>query len=162
MPRPDRPWIKNSYTVSPEVDQAIRARAAALGVDTGTALDAIVWDALLKPTKEQVQDGSFTDDQLERMFAEEALQFLAGEQEIRHLAEQLNLAETPGSSLRKTRALVKRWQKMRRIDKDHQEALLSALGDGRWIPSILRYGQVEHTWFQPQDWFLSGSDDSEE
>lgn len=147
MPRPDRPWIKNSYTVSPEVDAAIRARAAALGVDTGTAVDAIVWDALLKPTETQMQAGSFPEDQLERMFAEDVLRLLETEEAIRQLADHLELAERPGANLRMVRALIKRWRKTRRIDKEHQELLLTALGDGTWVPAVLRLGVVDQEWF---------------
>ena len=145
--RPTRTWRPKTYTVSLEVAKAIAARAAELEVDPGTIVDVLIWEALLKPAETRLRAGSFSEDELERLFAEEVLALLQSPQSITDLAEALALGDTPIASLRMAQKLVKRWMRTRNIDKEHQQQLLTALDGGNWVPSILRVGLVEQDWF---------------
>jgi hypothetical protein len=150
MARPSRSWVRKTYTVSPEVEKAIAIRAAKQGIPTGTVVDILVWNTLLKPDEDRLKKGDSSNDQLERIFAEEVLARLDCKGAVDALAESLDLDDDEKVNLRKVQALVGRWRTTRLIEKDHQEALLAALDDGKWLPSILRNDLVDGGWFLPE------------
>ena len=145
--RPARLWKRKTYTVSPEVEKAIRVQAAEQDIDPGTVVDVLVWNTYLKPTEARMKQGGFTDEELERIFAEEVLARLDGDGAIEHLAESFAVMDDPRSNLREVRALVRRWRRARRIDKPYQAELFRAIDDGEWIPSLIIYGLADEDWF---------------
>jgi len=148
--RPSRSWVRKTYTVSSEVEKAIAIQAAEQGIDPGTVVDFLFWNTFLKPDVEQLKNGNFTEDELERIFAEEVLAHLDGEGGIEKFAVFMCMHDNENTNLRKVRGLVGRWRRTRHIDKGYQEELLNAFGDGFWLPSILKHGQVELDWFQSE------------
>lgn len=144
--RPPRGWERKTYTVSPEVALAVSLQAAKEGVDQGTVIDALIWNMMLKPSEEELKAGGLTDDQLERMFAEEVLEFLNSPDRIDCLSKHLSFEDEKESDLRQTQRLVKRWRTTRRIEKERQEELLSALGAVGWVPRMIV--AVDSSWFQ--------------
>lgn len=155
--RPTRNWVRKTYTVSEIVDTVVRAKAAQDDLDPGTVIDLLVWNALIKPNEEQLKQGGFEPQELERIFAEEALAEIQGEECIDLLMEQLLLSgsieegdppQSPSTIRRKVKALVRRWQRTRHIDKEHQVAVIQWLGDQSIVPSILRLKLVDQEWFE--------------
>ena len=160
MPRPTRSWVRKTYTVSPEVEKAIRMNAADLGVDEGTMVDILVWDALVKPDEDRYKAGGFSQQDLERIYAEEVIAILTDpltadslNLELASLIQFENKAGDPipdSANLRKVKDLVRRWCRTRQIEKNHQAAVNELLG-GKWIPSILKHEIVDQDWFLPQE-----------
>ena len=144
--RPARSWVRKTYTVSEQVDKAIRLLAAEQDLDPGTVVDLLVWNAILKPDEARLKRGGFTDDELERIFAEDVLAELQVAGAVENLAESLPLDSDENANLKQVRALVKRWRTTRRIDKVYQEAVVSALSDQGWIPVVFRQGLVDAEW----------------
>ena len=140
--------------MSPVVENAIRRCAAEQGIPEGTLVDSLVWKALVKPDEAKLKAGGFSQEELERIFAEEALELLDGEADLDDLASNITFKDENGfdlpdiANLRKVHALVKRWKITRLIEKDHQEAIVACLY-GAALPSILENHQVETEWFQP-------------
>lgn len=152
MGRPTRSWIRKTYTVSEMVEKAIAMRAAESGIDPGTVVDILVWEALLKPDEARHKAGGFNADELERMFAEEALAHL-DEGAVEDLACYITLSSNPDDddgNLRLVKRLVKRWRKTRLIEKDHQEAVFSVLNGRGFTPSLIEHRHVDLGWFQPE------------
>lgn len=144
--RPARSWVRKTYTVSEPVDKAIRLLAAEQDLDPGTVVDLLVWNAVLKPDEARLKRGGFTDDELERIFAEDVLAQLQIPGAVENLAECIALDSNENTNLRQVRALVKRWRTTRRIEKDHQEVLISVLDSNGWIPIIFQHGLVDAEW----------------
>lgn len=150
MARPSRSWVRKTYTVSPEVERAVSMRAGELGIDTGTVLDILAWNALLKPTEASRKPGGLSRQILERMFAEEVLALLENEEAMTLLRENWVMHSSDiseAATLRTLRTLIVRWRRTRHIDKDYQGMICTCLAD-IWIPSILRDGLVDEDWFQ--------------
>lgn len=145
--RHHRSWEKRTYTLSPEVARAVAVRAAESGLDPGTVVDTLIWSALLRPDDDQLTAGRFTDDQLERIFAEDVLAFINTNEKVIELSNHLLFDEDDGSDLHQTKKLVKRWRTTRRIEKERQEELLSALDAMGWRPRI--FAAVNGAWFLP-------------
>lgn len=144
--RPARPWVRKTYTVSEQVEKAIRVLAAEQDLDPGTLVDILVWNAVLKPDEARMKRGGFSDDELERIFAEDVLAQLQILGAVECLAECIALDSDENTNLKQVRALVKRWRTTRRIEKVYQEAVISALGDLGWIPLVFRQGLVDAEW----------------
>jgi len=150
MPRPSRTWVRKTYTVSPEVSKAIAARAAEQDIDPGTVMDVIVWNAILKPDAARLKRGGFSEEELERIFAEEVLEFLREPGSQEQLIERLPPESDLGNeheNLRLVRLWIKRWRKTRLIEKEFQEAIFWAMNDAGQVPSILGPGLVDANWF---------------
>jgi hypothetical protein len=137
MPRPYRSWIRKTYTVSEDVEAAIAMRAAKEGIETGTVVDIIVWNALLKPDEARIKAGDFTKEQVDRIFAEEALALLNGEPSIRRLASHLVLNDkSKEKNYMEIQRLVKQWKKARLIDSRYHQTLIDCFGVDGWVPSV--------------------------
>jgi hypothetical protein len=155
MGRPSRDWIRKTYTVSPVVEKAIKARAGELGIDEGTLVDAYAWRELVQPTASAFKNVKFTDEEMERIFAEEALQLLDKKDAIALLSEEIVPKGADGEDLpnaaasRVLETMLKRWRTMRIIDKEHQAAVKDILSNHEVVPSILKYGLVDEEWFLP-------------
>jgi hypothetical protein len=145
--RHSRNWIKGTYTLSPEVVRAVAVRAAQEGLDPGTIIDSLIWNAWLKPDEARLKAGGLTDDELERDFAEDVLAFIDTDEKVQWLSTTLWFDESKGSDLKQTQTLVKRWRTTRRIEKDRQEELLAALSAKDWFPRI--HAAVKGDWFLP-------------
>ena len=117
--RPQRSWIKKTYTVSLVVEKAIALRAAEQGIDPGTVIDILIWNTFLKPDEPRLERGGFTNDELDRIFAEEALTNLDDENSIRALASfissdwEADSLQSDEAHLRQVSKLVHRWRKTR-------------------------------------------------
>jgi hypothetical protein len=148
MGRPSRSWVRKTYTVSPQVEKAIALRAAEQGIDPGTVMDVLVWNALLKPDDAGLQKGGFTDEELERIFAEEAITHLVSENAIRDLANFIPVDGALGSLLKEAihlrfvSKLVGRWRKTRLIEKHYWRPVLSSLMGRGLAPRIVEHGLV--------------------
>lgn len=152
MSRPSREWVRKTYTVSPEVEIAIGSKASELGIDAGTVIDILVWDAMLKPPTALRKPGMLSNEVLERMFAEEVIPLLDDDEVIKKLAHySLSVSSREGrnANLQAVRSLVKRWRRTRRVEKEYQIDLVTGLGD-TWEPTMLRDGLVTLEWFQPE------------
>lgn len=149
MPRPSRSWTRSTFTISPEVDKAIRHRAVELGIDPGTVVDAIVWGALVKPNDEELRSTKCEGDLLERLFAEDVLCYLDTDKAIGEIAPDISYGFNSEIAFKETKKLVLRWRKTRRIDQKYKEHILSYFGDKNIVPQILRLGLVEAEWFEP-------------
>jgi len=150
MPRPTRSWVRKTYTVSPLVEQAIAFRAAEQGIDPGTVIDILVWNALVKPDEARLKQGGFTEEELERIFAEEVLDFLVGDEAIEALAEELTVVhEDDGANLKQVKNLVKRWRKTRQIETEYKESIHETYKNAGRSPSILECGCIKVDWLNP-------------
>jgi len=150
MARPSRSWVRKTYTISPEVEKAIAIRAAEQGIPPGTVVDIIVWNALVKPDVAQLKRGESSDEQLERIFAEDVLTHIGLKGGIDALADSMNLGDDERTNRRMVQALVSRWRTTRLIDKDHQEALLAALDGKSWLSTLQVNDLVDGKWFLPE------------
>jgi hypothetical protein len=149
--RPARAWVRKTYTVSEKVEEVIRIKAAELDVDPGTVVDILVWNAYIKPDQNRLQQGGFSEDELERIFAEEVLSLTEKESVVEEIADCIDLDPDAVKNLRKIRAMIKRWRKTRKIEKEYQRVLLSGIESGNWCPSIFRSGLVEEDWFEADE-----------
>lgn len=148
--RHPRDWEKKTYTLSPWVARTIAIRAVDEGLDPGTVVDTLIWNVLLNPTDEELKPGRYTNDQLERIFAEEVLAFLDTDEKIRELSTHLSLGGEDFDEeldLHQTRRLVKKWRTTRRIEKERQEELLAAFVPMGFHPRI-------HAAVDSASWFL--------
>ena len=156
MARPARSWVPKTYTVSPEVERTIAIKAAEQGLPPGTIIDILVWNAWLKPDEARLKMGGFSEDQLERIFAEEALEFLDGNEAVAELSEEIDLEGKDGDpladnlKLRVVLAMVKRWRTTRLIEKEHQAVVKSFLDNKNVVPSIYLHDLVDEDWFLPK------------
>lgn len=151
MPRPYREWTILNCTISPEVDQFLRQRAAALGIDTGTVLDGIVWRHHLQPSLQELKTGKLPPEVIERCFAEEALALLEEERAVQVLDEVLDIEAAPSIRRRKVQAIVRRWMKTREIPQEFKESVKEMMNQLEVVPSIIRTGAVDEEWFQPHE-----------
>jgi len=155
MPRPSRSWVRKTYTVSPVVENVIRRYAAAQGIPEGTLVDSIVWRALVKPDETRLKVGGFTDEELERIFAEEVLEHLGDDRSISSLFDEITLedkneVEIKGNArLCTIDAILKRWRTTRMIDKQYQVKAKEFLSNLGIIPKIFLQGLVDEEWFTP-------------
>jgi len=148
MPRPYREWTTLNCTISPEVEQFLRQRAAALGIDTGTALDEIVWRNHLQPSEEELRSGKLSPEVIERCFAEEALALLEDEKAVQVLDEVLDLEAAPSIRRRKIQALIRRWMKTREIPQEFKEGVREMMNQLNLVPEVLKTGAVQDEWFE--------------
>jgi len=148
MPRPYREWTTLNCTISPEVDQFLRQRAAALGIDTGTVLDAIVWRHHLQPSRQALESGKLPPEVIERCFAEEALALLEEEKAVQVLDEVLDIEAAPSIRRRKVQSLVRRWMKTREIPQEFKQTVQEMMSQLETVPQILRSGAVDESWFE--------------
>lgn len=148
MPRPYREWTTLSCTISPDVDQFLRQRAAAMGIDTGTVLDVIVWRQHLQPTEEDLRNGKLPTEIIERCFAEEALALLEEEKAVQVLDEVMDLEAAPSIRRRKVQALIRRWMKTREIPQEFKEAIRDTMNQLGLAPMVLVSGAVSDDWFE--------------
>lgn len=148
MPRPFREWTNLNCTISPEVDQFLRQRTAALGIDTGTVLDVIVWRQFLQPSLQALESGKLPPEVIERCFAEEALALLEDETAVQVLDEVLDFEAAPSIRRRKLQSLIRRWMKTREIPQEFKAAILDLMNEYRIVPLVLRSGAVSEEWFE--------------
>lgn len=147
MPRPFREWTTLNCTISPGVDQFLRHQAAAMGIDTGTVLDVLIWRSHLQPSREELESGKLSPEVLERCFAEEALTLLEDDKAIAALDEVLDFEGPQSVRRRKVRSHVRRWQKTRQIPQEFKfsvKEMMSLLED---VPLILKMDAVDEEWF---------------
>lgn len=151
MPRPYREWTTINCTISPEVDQFLRQRAALLSIDTGTVLDVIVWRQHLQPSKEDLRNGKLPTEVIERCFAEEALALLEEEKAVQVLDEVLDIEAAPSIRRRRIQALIRRWMKTREIPQEFKQAVQDMMNQLEVVPSIIKAGAVDEEWFEPHE-----------
>ena len=142
--RPNRSWVRTTYTVSPEVEKAIAIKAAEQGIDPGTVVDVIVWNALLKPDPGGSDSRGGTTEVQGRVFAEAALSRLEDPSMVMKLVDLL-YPKIAGSAnmmtpvqLQQTRRLVGTWKRTRVIDQQYCEAVatcIAAIGANTGIGS---------------------------
>ncbi len=151
MARPARSWVRKTYTVSPEVEKAIAMRAAEQGIDPGTVVDILYWNTFLKPDEARLKAGGFSDDELERIFAEEALDFFSEDATVANLADNLTLViGDEAANLKAVKTLLKRWRKTRLIEAEYKEGVFCTFQDGGRVPSILECGCIGVNWLNPE------------
>jgi hypothetical protein len=137
------------------VEKAIRVRAAELGIDEGTLVDSLAWTALLMPRGDNLKGVNLTDEMLERMFAEEALYHLQGDDALAALIKEISPENKNGDPLsdgaahRAIHSLLRRWRTTRLIGKEHQASVLTVLSGLGVVPGILDQGLVDEDWFIP-------------
>lgn len=148
MPRPYREWTTLNCTISPEVDLFLRQQAAALGIDTGTVLDVIVWRQHLQPSEEELKGGKLPPEVIERCFAEEALALLEDEKAVQVLDEVLAIEAVPSIRHRKVQALIRRWMKTREIPQEYKEVVRDTMNQLGIVPGVLVSGAVSDDWFE--------------
>lgn len=148
MPRPYREWTPLNCTISPEVDQFLRQQAAALGIDTGTVLDVIVWRHHLQPSIKTLKSGKLQPEVIERCFAEEALALLEDEKAVQVLDEVLAIEAVPSIRRRKVQALIRRWMKTREIPQEYKEVVRDTMNQLGIVPGVLVSGAVSDDWFE--------------
>lgn len=148
MPRPYREWTTLNCTISPEVDQFLRQRAAELGIDTGTVLDVIVWRQHLQPSEDDLRSGKLPPEVIERCFAEEALALLEDERAVQVLDEVLDIEAAPSIRRRKVQALIRRWMKTREIPQEFKIPILEVMNQLGIVPVVLITGAVAEGWFE--------------
>lgn len=148
MPRPFREWTTLNCTISLEVDQFLRQRAGAMGIDTGTVLDVIVWRNHLQPSKEELRSGKLPPEVIERCFAEEALALLEDEQAVQVLDAVLDIEAAPSIRRRKVQALIRRWMKTREIPQEFKEVVRDTMNQLGLVPMVLVSGAVSDDWFE--------------
>jgi len=142
MPRPSRSWVRKTYTVSPVVEQ---------GIDPGTVVDILCWNMFLKPDEARLKVGGFTNDELERIFAEEALDFFCEDEAVASLADNLTLVvEDEVANLKAVKTLLRRWRKTRLIEAEHKEGVLGTFHDAGRVPCILECGSIGVNWLNPE------------
>ena len=148
MPRPTRSWVRKTYTVSPLVEKAIAMRAAVEGIDPGTVIDILVWNALVKPDEARLKRDDCTEEELERIFAEDALALLDGKEAMAALADHIPL-DGANNSRRGTpkhhqqvEKLVGQWRKTRVIEKRFWNAIIASLAGFGFNPSANILGMV--------------------
>jgi hypothetical protein len=128
----------------------LQQQADAWGVDPGTALDVLIWRRYLKPTNDSLRDNEPSEEVLERYFAEDALEVLLDKQAVLLLEGKLSQGEAPGITRRKVQALLRRWQKIRRIDQDFKAPVLQVMREQKKTPMILSMVKVDMDWFEAQ------------
>ncbi|MBP1627545.1 MAG: hypothetical protein H6Q00_2020 [Holophagaceae bacterium] len=146
--RHERDWERKTYTVSPEVAKAVALAAAEQELDPGTIVDAILWRALVKPDEDALKGGSFSRDEIERLFAEEVFDSVPPEALVEDIQGWLEGSHGEKGSLREARRVVKRWRTKRRIEPRWREAVLSLLSDSEIVPRVLKHNVVNLDWFQ--------------
>jgi len=154
MGRPTRSWIRKTYTVSAWAEKAIRVQAAESDIDLGTVVDIAVWKYLLNPTDGRLKAGGFSEDELERIFAEDTLEHLRWDADIERLAkcmiskgDQADEASA-ATHFQKTKRLVRSWQRTRLIEKKYQKAVLKMFRAIASKPRILQHHLVNQQWFE--------------
>lgn len=151
MPRPYREWTTLSCTISPEVDQFLRQQAAALGIDTGTVLDVIVWRNHLQPSRQALESRKLPPEVIERCFAEEVLALLEEEKTVQALDEALDemlgIGLVPSIRRRKVQALIRRWMKTREIPQKFKQAVQDMMNHLQVVPLVVKAGAVDEDWF---------------
>jgi len=146
--RHERDWERKTYTVSPEVAKAVAVAAAEQELDPGTIVDAILWRALVKPDEDALKGGSFSEEEVERLFAEEVFDVVPFDALVEDIQGWLEDAHGEKGSLREARRVVKRWRTKRCIEPRWREAALSLLSDLEIVPGILKHDVVDPDWFQ--------------
>ena len=111
-------------------------------------MDLLAWNALVKPHIDQLKPGECSQEELERLFAEEALALLENDGAVAELAEGLTLDPNAKVNLHMVRAMVLRWRKTRLVEKDYQRELLTILDGGSWFPLILNKGLIDQDWLE--------------
>lgn len=147
MPRPFREWTTLNCTISLEVDQFLRHQAAALGIDTGTVLDVLIWRNHLQPAREDLGSRRFPPEVLERCFAEEALALLEDDKAIEALDEVLDIEGPQSVRRRKVQSHVRRWQKTRQIPQEFKFSVKEMMSRLEVVPLILKMDAVDEAWF---------------
>jgi hypothetical protein len=137
------------------IENAIRRQAAVQGIPEGTLVDSLVWKALVEPDEAKLKAGGFTEEELERTFAEQVLAILENEETIPLLFDVISLEDKEGNVVkgiarrRVEELLVKRWRTTRMIDKEYQENVVQYLSDIGVVPKILLHKMVDEEWFTP-------------
>jgi len=146
--RHERDWERKTYTVSPEVAKAVAIAAAEQELDPGTIVDAILWRALVKPDEEALKGGSFSMEEIERLFAEEVFDVVPFDALVEDIQGWLEDAHGEKGSLREARRVVKRWRTKRRIEPRWRATLQNKLDELEIVPEILLHDVVTPDWFQ--------------
>lgn len=149
MPRPDRGWVPFTGTVSSAVKDYLEMKADDWEVDSGIALDVIVWKSCFQPSREAWRDEEQPEEVLERSFGEDALEALQDKRTVSLLEERLFPDEAKGGKRRKTQALLNRWRKFRLIDQEYKSSVLEVMHAVGKKPSVEKWTAVDDDWFDP-------------
>ena len=151
-------------TVSTEVATALKVWAGEMGLRHGTAAEVILWNALVRPTDARMAQGGFTDEQIERIYAEEVLAVLGNEQNPVTIAQTLVLTSEldadPSDNIKLIRKEIADWRYMRRIPRHYRAATFTMMARRGEVPRILSKQVVSEAWFECPA-VMEDNDDSE-